>query len=119
MLPLKEQGCCHGFIVILVVIFITPVILVQAGVMPGLFVPRDSVCARRLMPATQLREQLDRVEAQQRSMTESVVTLKSFALDKGAPAIPISPKRRVPAVNSSIHWSKRSASVLAAAPDGG
>lgn len=74
------------FIVILVVIFITLVILVQAGVMPW-FIRTEGQRLRTQVDAlaTQLREQLDRVEAQQRSMTESVVTLKSFALDKGAP----------------------------------
>lgn len=73
------------FIVILVVIFITLVILVQAGVMPW-FIRTEGQRLRTQVDAlaTQLREQLDRVEAQQRSMTESVVTLKSFALDKGA-----------------------------------
>ncbi|WP_262762809.1 hypothetical protein [Enterobacter cloacae] len=74
------------FIVILVVIFITLVILVQAGVMPW-FIRTEGQRLRMQVDAlaTQLREQLDRVEAQQRSMTESVVALKSFALDKGAP----------------------------------
>lgn len=74
------------FIVILVVIFITLVILVQAGVMPW-FIRTEGQRLRSQVDAlaTQLREQLDRVEAQQRSMTESVVTLKSFALDKSAP----------------------------------
>ncbi|HCM9440372.1 TPA: methyl-accepting chemotaxis protein [Enterobacter cloacae subsp. cloacae] len=74
------------FIVILVVIFITLVILVLAGVMPW-FIRTEGQRLRMQVDAlaTQLREQLDRVEAQQRSMTESVVTLKSFALDKGAP----------------------------------
>ncbi|WP_029882523.1 methyl-accepting chemotaxis protein [Enterobacter sp. T1-1] len=74
------------FIVILVVIFIILVILVQAGVMPW-FIRTEGQRLRTQVDAlaTQLREQLDRVEAQQRSMTESVVTLKSFALDKGAP----------------------------------
>lgn len=74
------------FIVILVVIFITPVILVQAGVMPW-FIRTEGQRLRTQVDAlaTQLREQLDRVEAQQRSVTESVVTLKSFALDKSAP----------------------------------
>lgn len=74
------------FIVILIVIFITLVILVQAGVMPW-FIRTEGQRLRTQVDAlaTQLREQLDRVEAQQRSMTESVVTLKSFALDKGAP----------------------------------
>ncbi|MEX1840569.1 methyl-accepting chemotaxis protein [Enterobacter cloacae] len=74
------------FIVILVVIFITLVILVQAGVMPW-FIRTEGQRLRTQVDAlaTQLREQLDRVEAQQRSVTESVVTLKSFALDKGAP----------------------------------
>lgn len=74
------------FIVILVVIFITLVILVQAGVMPW-FIRTEGQRLRTQVDAlaTQLREQLDRVEAQQRSMTESVVTLKSFALDKSTP----------------------------------
>ena len=74
------------FIVILVVIFITLVILVQAGVMPW-FIRTEGQRLRSQVDAlaTQLREQLDRVEAQQRSMTESEVTLKSFALDKSAP----------------------------------
>ncbi|EKD5159283.1 methyl-accepting chemotaxis protein [Enterobacter cloacae] len=74
------------FIVILVVIFITLVILVQAGVVPW-FIRTEGQRLRTQVDtlATQLREQLDRVEAQQRSMTESVVTLKSFALDKSAP----------------------------------
>ncbi|HCT7897995.1 TPA: methyl-accepting chemotaxis protein [Enterobacter cloacae] len=74
------------FIVILVVIFITLVILAQAGVMPW-FIRTEGQRLRTQVDAlaTQLREQLDRVEAQQRSMTESVVALKSFALDKGAP----------------------------------
>ena len=74
------------FIVILVVIFITLVILVQAGVMPW-FIRTEGQRLRTQVDAlaTQLREQLDRVEAQQRSVTESVVTLKSFALDKSAP----------------------------------
>lgn len=74
------------FIVILVVIFITLVILVQAGVMPW-FIRTEGQRLRTQVDALaiQLREQLDRVEAQQRSMTESVVTLKSFALDKSAP----------------------------------
>ncbi|EPO4111110.1 methyl-accepting chemotaxis protein [Enterobacter cloacae] len=73
------------FIVILVVIFITLVILVQAGVVPW-FIRTEGQRLRTQVDtlATQLREQLDRVEAQQRSMTESVVTLKSFALDKSA-----------------------------------
>ncbi|KKJ31790.1 chemotaxis protein [Enterobacter hormaechei subsp. hoffmannii] len=74
------------FIVILVVIFITLVILVQAGVMPW-FIRTEGKRLRMQVDtlSIQLREQLDRVEAQQRSMTESVVTLKSFALDKRAP----------------------------------
>lgn len=86
MLPLKNRAVVMVFIVILVVIFITLVILVQAGVMPW-FIRTEGQRLRTQVDAlaTQLREQLDRVEAQQRSMTESVVTLKSFALDKGAP----------------------------------
>ena len=56
------------FIVILVVIFITLVILVQAGVMPW-FIRTEGQRLRTQVDAlaTQLREQLDRVEAQQRS----------------------------------------------------
>ena len=66
------------------------------------------------MPATQLREQLDRVEAQQRSMTESVVTLKSFALDKGARRYRY--RRRDGYQPSILQFTgQRSASVLAAA----
>ncbi|EPT0357193.1 methyl-accepting chemotaxis protein [Enterobacter cloacae] len=72
--------------VILVIIFITLLVLVQTGVMPW-FIRTEGQRLRTQVDAlaTQLREQLDRVEAQQRSMTESVVTLKSFALDKSAP----------------------------------
>ncbi|WP_421510657.1 methyl-accepting chemotaxis protein [Enterobacter sp. JS8-1] len=74
------------FIVILVVIFVTLLILLQTGVMPW-FIRTEGQRLRTQVDAlaTELREQLDRVEAQQRSMTESVVTLKSFALDKSAP----------------------------------
>ncbi len=83
------------FIVILIVIFITLVILVQAGVMPW-FIRTEGQRLRTQVDAlaTQLREQLDRVEAQQRSMTESVVTLKSYALDKSAPG-EIDPREEV------------------------
>lgn len=71
---------------VFIVIFISQVILVQARVMPW-FIRIEGQRLRTQVDAqaTQLREQLDRVEAQQRSMTESVVTLKSFALDKSAP----------------------------------
>lgn len=71
---------------VFIVIFITLVILVQAGVMPW-FIRIEGQRLRTQVDAqaTQLREQLDRVEAHQRSMTESVVILKSFALDKSAP----------------------------------
>ncbi|WP_148242059.1 methyl-accepting chemotaxis protein [Enterobacter asburiae] len=74
------------FTVILVIIFITLLILVQSGLMPW-FIRTEGQRLRSQVDAlaSQLREQLDRVEAQQRSMTESVVTLKSFALDKSAP----------------------------------
>lgn len=74
------------FAVTLVVIFITLLVLVQSGVMPW-FIRTEGQRLRTQVDtlATQLREQLDRVEAQQRSMTESVVTLKSFTLDKSAP----------------------------------
>lgn len=74
------------FATTLVVIFITLLVLVQSGVMPW-FIRTESKRLRTQVDelATQLREQLDRVEAQQRSMTESVVTLKSFALDKTLP----------------------------------
>lgn len=74
------------FAVTLVVIFITLLILVQSGVIPW-FIRTEGQRLRSQVDAlaSELREQLDRVEAQQRSMTESVVTLKSFALDKSAP----------------------------------
>ncbi|MEO3991888.1 methyl-accepting chemotaxis protein [Pseudocitrobacter cyperus] len=74
------------YAVTLVIIFITLLILVQSGVMPW-FIRTEGQRLRSQVDtlAAQLREQLDRVEAQQRSMTESVVTLKSFALDKSAP----------------------------------
>lgn len=74
------------FAVTLVVIFITLLILVQSGVIPW-FIRTEGDRLRSQVDAlaSELREQLDRVEAQQRSMTESVVTLKSFALDKSAP----------------------------------
>lgn len=75
--------------VILVIIFITLLILVQTGVIPW-FIRTEGDRLRSQVDtlATQLREQLDRVEAQQRSVTESVVTLKSFALDKSTPGEP-------------------------------
>jgi methyl-accepting chemotaxis protein len=71
------------FAVILIIIFITLLILVQSGVMPW-FIRSEGQRLRTQVDelVTHLREQLDRVEAQQRAMTESVVTLKSFALDK-------------------------------------
>lgn len=74
------------FAVTLVVIFITLLILVQSGVIPW-FIRTEGQRLRSQVDAlaSELREQLDRVEAQQRSMTESVVTLKSFTLDKSAP----------------------------------
>ncbi|MCK7317302.1 methyl-accepting chemotaxis protein [Enterobacter cloacae] len=74
------------FAVTLVVIFITLLILMQSGVIPW-FIRTEGQRLRSQVDAlaSELREQLDRVEAQQRSMTESVVTLKSFALDKSAP----------------------------------
>lgn len=74
------------FTVILIIIFITLLILVQTGIMPW-FIRTEGQRLRTQVDtlATQLREQLDRVEAQQRTVTESVVTLKSFAMDKGAP----------------------------------
>lgn len=74
------------FAVTLVVIFITLLILVQSGVIPW-FIRTEGQRLRSQVDAlaSELREHLDRVEAQQRSMTESVVTLKSFALDKSAP----------------------------------
>lgn len=74
------------YAVTLVVIFITLLILVQSGVIPW-FIRTEGDRLRSQVDAlaSELREQLDRVEAQQRSMTESVVTLKSFALDKSAP----------------------------------
>ncbi|MFP2360975.1 methyl-accepting chemotaxis protein [Enterobacter ludwigii] len=74
------------FTVILIIIFITLLILVQTGIMPW-FIRTEGQRLRMQVDtlATQLREQLDRVEAQQRTVTESVVTLKSFAMDKGPP----------------------------------
>lgn len=74
------------FTVILIIIFITLLILVQTGIMPW-FIRTEGQRLRTQVDtlATQLREQLDRVEAQQRTVTESVVTLKSFAMDKGPP----------------------------------
>lgn len=74
------------FTVILIIIFITLLILVQTGIMPW-FIRTEGQRLRTQVDtlATQLREQLDRVEAQQRTATESVVTLKSFAMDKGPP----------------------------------
>ncbi|AHE72868.1 methyl-accepting chemotaxis protein [Enterobacter ludwigii] len=74
------------FTVILIIIFITLLILVQTGIMPW-FIRTEGQRLRTQVDtlATQLREQLDRVEAQQRTVTESVVTLKSFAMDKGLP----------------------------------
>ncbi|HDR2548401.1 TPA: methyl-accepting chemotaxis protein [Enterobacter ludwigii] len=74
------------FTVILIIIFITLLILVQTGIMPW-FIRTEGQRLRTQVDtlATQLREQLDRVEAQQRTVTESVVTLKSFAMDKGTP----------------------------------
>lgn len=74
------------YAVTLVVIFITLLILVQSGVIPWFIrTEGDRLRSQVNALASELREQLDRVEAQQRSMTESVVTLKSFALDKSAP----------------------------------
>lgn len=74
------------FTVILIIIFITLLILVQTGIMPW-FIRTEGQRLRTQVDtlATQLREQLDRVEAQQRTVTESVVTLKSFAMHKGPP----------------------------------
>ena len=74
------------FTVILIIIFITLLILVQTGIMPW-FIRTEGQRLRTQVDtlAIQLREQLDRVEAQQRTVTESVVTLKSFAMDKGPP----------------------------------
>ncbi|SNY67782.1 chemotaxis protein [Enterobacter sp. CC120223-11] len=72
--------------VILVFVFIGLLIAIQYGVMPRV-IKSEGVRLRSQVDAlaVQLREQLDRVEAQQRSMTESVVTLKSYALERVAP----------------------------------
>lgn len=71
------------FALILVVILITLLVLVQAGIIPR-FIKSEGERLRSQVDelAEQLRGQLDRVEAQQRSVTESVVTLRSYTLDK-------------------------------------
>ncbi|MEW5558720.1 methyl-accepting chemotaxis protein [Enterobacter asburiae] len=72
--------------VIVVFVCILLLVVVQYYVMPH-FIKSEGDRIRHQVDslATQLREQLDRVEAQQRSMTENVVTLKSYALDKSLP----------------------------------
>lgn len=72
--------------VIVVFVSITLLVVVQYFVMPH-FIKSEGDSIRHQVDslATLLREQLDRVEAQQRSMTENVVTLKSYALDKSLP----------------------------------
>lgn len=76
MLPLKEQGCCHGFYRYFNRYFYYPGDS-GAGSGHALVFRIEGQRLRTQVDAlaTQLREQLDRVEAQQRSMTESVVTL--------------------------------------------
>ena len=72
--------------VILVFIFVGLLVAIQYGIVPYV-VKTEGVRIRSQVNelANQLREQLDRVEAQQRSVTESVVTLKSYAMDKSTP----------------------------------
>ncbi|MFJ3457637.1 methyl-accepting chemotaxis protein [Scandinavium goeteborgense] len=72
--------------VFMVFLFITLLVVIQYYVMPH-FIKSEGDRIRHQVDslACQLREQLDRVEAQQRSMTENVVTLKSYALDKPLP----------------------------------
>lgn len=72
--------------VVLVVVLFTGLVLVQTGVVPW-FIKAEGERLRSQVDelAAQLRGQLARVEAQQRAMTESVVTLKSYALDKTVP----------------------------------
>ncbi len=72
--------------VILVVSLVVIFLVLQFGVMPPI-IKSEAERTRRQMNemAAQLRMHLDRVEAQQRSMTENVVTLKSYAVDKTLP----------------------------------
>lgn len=72
--------------VIAIILVVALLVVIQYGVMPH-FIKSEGERLRHQVDklATELREQLDRVEAQQRSMTESVVTLKSYALDKSLP----------------------------------
>ncbi|MGU3524240.1 methyl-accepting chemotaxis protein [Enterobacteriaceae bacterium C23F] len=73
--------------VILVFIVVGLLVAIQYGIVPYV-IKSEGVRIRSQVDdlALQLREQLNRVEAQQRSVTESVVTLKSYALDKSLPA---------------------------------
>ncbi|MFG6656328.1 methyl-accepting chemotaxis protein [Scandinavium sp. M-37] len=72
--------------VILVFVCITLLAVIQYYVMPHVIKSEGDRLRHQVDSlANQLREQLDRVEAQQRSMTENVVTLKSYALDKSLP----------------------------------
>ncbi|TDN59436.1 methyl-accepting chemotaxis protein [Scandinavium goeteborgense] len=72
--------------VFMVFLFFTLLVVIQYYVMPH-FIKSEGDRIRHQVDslAFQLREQLDRVEAQQRSMTENVVTLKSYTLDKSLP----------------------------------
>lgn len=71
---------------ILVVILILVMALFQYGVLPPLIRSENARLRSQVDAlAQELRTQLDRVEAQQRSMTENVVMLKSYALDKALP----------------------------------
>lgn len=73
---------------ILVVVFILLMGLIQYGIIPPLIKSENARLRSQVDAlAHQLRTQLDRVEAQQRSMTENVVTLKSYALDKALPEV--------------------------------
>jgi hypothetical protein len=74
------------FTVIIVIVVVGLLVAIQYGIVPYV-IKSEGVRIRSQVDelAVQLREQLDRVEAQQRSVTESVVTLKSYALDKSVP----------------------------------
>lgn len=74
------------FITVLIFILITFIALILYAVMPR-FIKSEGLRLREQVDelAAQLRTQLDRVEAQQRAMTENVVTLKSYAIDKALP----------------------------------
>ncbi|WP_343552942.1 methyl-accepting chemotaxis protein [Pantoea sp.] len=71
---------------ILVVIAILLLVLIQYGIIPPIIKSENARLHDQVDAlAQQMRAQLDRVEALQRSMTENVVTLKSYTLDKMLP----------------------------------